>query len=151
MRNSVVARSSLSGTGGIVAKSHAQVLNCTVTWNRTSGEGMTGGVAVSNSSVVVRNTIAWGNRNDATDEVSELFGPEGCFDHVCTEDPRFRRGKRPFDISTDSPCRHAGVTEEWMAGAKDVYGRARLFSSNKPVDIGAAACSARAGVIVRMK
>ena len=151
MRNSVVARSSLSGTGGIVAKSHAQVLNCTVTWNRTSGEGMTGGVAVSNSSVVVRNTIAWGNRNDATDEVSELFGPEGCFDHVCTEDPRFRRGKRPFDISTDSPCRHAGVTEEWMAGAKDVYGRARLFSPNKPVDIGAAACSARAGVVLRMR
>lgn len=151
MRNSVVARSALSGTGGVVAEKRAKVLSCTITGNRTTGEGMTAGVAASNSSVVVRNTIAWDNWNEAKGARAEMSGPDGCFDHVCTENPKFRPGRLPFDISTLSPCRHAGVTEEWMSGAKDVYGRARLFSPIRPVDIGAAECSSRGGITVKMR
>ena len=150
-RNSVVAGSRLRGSGGVVAGKNAKVLNCTVTGNISTTAGLTAGVAVSNATAVVRNTIIWNNVNEADGVRAEMggVGAPASFDHCVTEDPVFvGRPGREFLIRSNSPCRDAGVTESWMSGARDFYGNPRIDKPAKPVDIGAAECQKTDGTML---
>ena len=154
IRNSVIAGSRLRGSGGIVAGKNAKVLNCTVTGNVSTTAGMTAGIAVSNVTAVVRNTIVWHNVNEADGARAEMggVGAPVCFDHCATDDPQFiGRPGREFLIRSSSPCRDAGVTESWMRSALDFYGNPRIDKPAKPVDIGAAECQKTDGTMLIMR
>ena len=140
VRNTVVARSRLTGEGGILATGSAKVQNCTVVDNVSELAGYVAGIKVEGSATV-KNTIIWHNVNEADGVRSDIGGDTSSFDHCFTDDPCLigKRG-REFLIRSNSPCRDAGAVESWMARAKDVYGNPRIDKPNKPVDIGAAEC-----------
>jgi hypothetical protein len=158
VRNTVVTGSRTRRGAGIVlsadgnGRGSGQAINCTVTRNVTTTSGETAGVAALGASSVVRNTILWNNVNEADGVRAETSGDAARFDHCCTEDPIFvGRPGREFQIRSNSPCRDAGVTESWMTGALDFYGRPRLDKPTKPVDIGAAECQKTEGTMLIMQ
>jgi hypothetical protein len=158
VRNTVVTGSRMRKCGGIVlgadnnGNGSGKAINCTVTGNVTTTSGETAGVAALGASSVVRNTILWNNVNEADEQRAETSGAAARFDHCSTEDPIFvGRPGREFLIRSNSPCRDAGVTEPWMTGARDFYGKPRLDKPAKPVDIGAAECQKTDGTMVIMR
>ncbi len=158
VRNTVVSGSRMRKCGGIVlgadgnGNGSGKAINCTVTGNVTTTSGETAGVAALGASSVVRNTILWNNVNEADEQRAETSGAAARFDHCSTEDPIFvGRPGREFLIRSNSPCRDAGVTEPWMTGALDFYGKPRIDKPAKPVDIGAAECQKTEGTLVIMR
>ena len=151
VRNTVVARSRLTGEGGILAAGSAKVQNCTVVDNVSELTGYVAGIKVEGSATV-KNTILWNNVNAADNARAEMGGDASRFDHCFTEDPGLvgKRG-REFQIRSNSPCRGAGVVESWMTGALDLYRQPRIDNPNRSVDIGAAECQRTDGTMLIMR
>ena len=80
---------------------------------------------VGTPSDAYRNCCAW-------PEASSVFLAEnGCVN----ADPKFADAAHgDFTLGGGSPCRNAGVNEDWMVGAFDLLGRPRIVNSR--VDIG---------------
>ena len=151
VRNTVVARSRLTGEGGILATGSAKVQNCTVVDNVSELAGYVAGIKVEGSATV-KNTILWNNVNVADNARAEMGGDASRFDHCFTDDPGLvgKRG-REFQIRSNSPCRDAGVVESWMTGALDVYRQPRIDNPKHSVDIGAAECQKTEGTMLIMR
>ena len=151
VRNTVVARSRLTGEGGIVAAGSAKVQNCTVVDNVSELTGYVAGIKVEGSATV-KNTILWNNVNAADNARAEMGGDASRFDHCFTDDPGLvgKRG-REFQLRSNSPCRDSGVVESWMTGALDLYRQPRIDNPKRSVDIGAAECQKTEGTVLIMR
>ena len=151
VRNTVVARSRLTGEGGILATGSAKVQNCTVVDNVSEHTGYVAGIKVEGSATV-KNTIIWNNANEADGVRADIGGDTSRFDHCFTDNPGFvgKRG-REFLLRSNSPCRDAGVVESWMTGALDVYRQPRIDNPKHSVDIGASECQRTDGTMLIMR
>jgi len=140
LRNTAIARSRITGEGGIYLEGNAKVQNCTVVDNVSELAGYAAGIQ-ADGNASVKNTIIWNNVNEANGARVETGGSSSRFDHCFTDDPVLvgKRG-REFLIRSSSPCRDAGVAEAWMTGAIDLYHQPRIDNPKKTVDIGASEC-----------
>ncbi len=147
VRNSlIIDNNCASNGGGLAFIAGGDVDSCTVVDNSAGSNG--GGIyswcySEANTPVGcifykegghVRNSIVWGN--------SAPNGANSChmdfnwvYDHACTSprpigngnieaNPGFASGS--CRLSSESPCVNAGTNEDWMAGASDVFGTARI-------------------------
>ena len=143
VRNTVVAGSVMQGCGGIVVFGNGTVENCTVIGNTTTNSSFTAGIAVSNLNASVVNTVVYGNTSmGAAAEIGGVAGFANCFENCLVGVDPLLRGKSKWEYrpTSASPCIDAGLTLDWMAGAKDVYGQPRVQGqgADKKPDIGAA-------------
>lgn len=144
-----------------------KLVNCTIFWN----EG--GTVAVSSSELI--NCIVWGQAvggsfDSATTTLSHCFLPDGedisgCQNcktgtsagfvieksddylvNVYALRDAVQQSFRNLDLKYSSPCRNAGVNQDWMRGAFDVFGTKRLREGL--VDIGAVESTFRPGLAI---
>ena len=148
------ATSKVPASAGIylISQNNRSVIeNCTVVGNTLNFEkdGAAGLYVGNNGLIDIRNTIVWDNR--AAGGVSDCFFASGISggtaqcsilnnlpakvtaENVTYEDPLLNSKHRP---RMGSPCIDTGTNQEWMVGAKDVYGRDRIIGPR--VDIGAA-------------
>ena len=144
IRNTVIANSTMEGCGGIVAWSGTKVENCTVYGNASTNQpGCAAGIAISNATASVVNTIVYGNTaKGAAAEIGGVAPFADCFDHcLIGVDPKLRgKGAKAYRPTSASPCIDAGQKLDWMDGAKDLYGQPRVQGqgADKQPDIGAA-------------
>ena len=144
LRNTVIANSTLEGCGGIVAWSGTRVENCTVYMNASTNQpGCAAGIAISNATAKVVNTIVYGNttKGAAATEIGGVAGFADCFENCLIGiDPQLRgKGSKAYRPATGSPCIDAGKKLDWMTGAIDLYGQPRVQGqgADKKPDIGA--------------
>ena len=145
LRNTVIANSTLEGCGGIVAWSGTRVENCTVYVNASTNQpGCAAGIAISNATAKVVNTIVYGNttKGATASEIGGVAGFADCFENCLIGiDPQLRgKGSKAYRPATGSPCIDAGKKLDWMTGAIDLYGQPRVQGqgADKKPDIGAA-------------
>ena len=144
LRNTVIASSTLEGCGGIVAWSGTKVENCTVYCNASTNQpGCAAGIAISNATAKVVNTIVYGNTTKgAAAEIGGVAGFADCFENcLIGVDPQLRgKGKWAYRPTSASPCLDAGRKLDWMTEALDLYGQPRVQGqgADKQPDIGAA-------------
>ena len=151
IRNTVVARSRITGEGGILAAGSAKVQNCTVADNVSELTGYVAGIKVEGSATV-KNTILWNNVNEADGGRAEMGGDASRFDHCFTDEPGFvGKPGREFLLRSNSRCRDAGVVESWMTGALDVYRHSRIDNPKHSVDIGASECQKTDSTLLIMR
>ena len=146
-----VSQSQFNNRGSAIASSDNNTMdvaavNCTIVGNSGTASRAQVFLAAVTNSIVVDGTgpgfvadVMYG------DAVHSLFGSRsgGSAAVKCLEgvDPKFvtepaeREGT--YSLRSDSPCVGAGLNLDWMAGAKDILGNARLFRLNPTVDIGA--------------
>ena len=124
-------RSDLSG--GLHHRWGGTVKNCIIAFNTKAGKTETGTawclVDPNNTSALVPsayvNSCAWPAAEGA------FLAANGCVN----ADPKFRDAAHgDFSLKASSPCRDAGVYEDWMATARDVMGMPRIFGP--AVDMG---------------
>lgn len=121
-------------------------VNCTIVGNEGTASRAQVFLAAVTNSIVVGGTGA-GFVADVMygEAVHSLFGSrsDGSAAVNCLEgvDPKFvtesGEGEGPYSLKSDSPCVGAGLNLDWMAGATDILGNARLFKHDPAVDIGA--------------
>lgn len=152
-RSTVVHGNYAPHLGGGVRVSFAALTNCTVAGNTASSYPASGGVYVYRDAVL-NNCIVYGNsggnydlRNDGQTSTPRYVWtycyvtpvPSGA--NVISisnsaSDPRFvSPANDDYHLAANSPCRNAGQMADWMAGAVDADGRARV--RNASVDVGA--------------
>ena len=145
--------------GGGVYLVNGFLRNCVITgchaWNKPAKSISQGG-GVWRSGGTVANCIIFGNTTDnveADDPINDATGITdsgyvNCFfdsgrdwaatgtGAVVAADPKFRDAAAgDYRLLPSSPCKNAGVYEEWMEGEKDFFGAARSRAA-KYVDIG---------------
>lgn len=137
--------------GFLTVGANTVVENCTFTGNRTyrSRQDKEGKVrpAVIVNGGTFRNCIVWGNTTTGLG-TNDLSGSVSCISHSCSGnaalagengniagDPKFRNADRgDYTLQTSSPCIDAGENREWMDGATDLQGGARILRGT--VDMG---------------
>ncbi len=141
LRNSLVAYNTAATAGGGVYLNDGSIRSCTIVSNRCAANG--GGIARWGTGDVL-NSIVYGN-NAATD--ADYSGSFAACRYVLSGtllpgegnsavDPQFiDAAAGNFRLSPSSPGIDAGTNEEWMTGAYDVDGNARLNAGR--VDLGA--------------
>ena len=135
----------------------AGVVNCTIVGNSGTASRAQVFLAAVTNSIVVGGTGA-GFVADVMygEAVHSLFGSRsgGSAAVNCLEgvDPMFvaapREQEGPYSLRSDSPCVGAGLNLDWMVGATDILGNARLFKLDPNVDIGACECWWKLGFIL---
>lgn len=149
--NSLITASHASYGGGVMM--YGGVLrNCTLSGNTatttTSADGG-GGLARSIGGTII-NCIIWGNTasNTSIAGYPDWSGahatayqytctPVAVGEHAVVADPRFKDAARQdYRLTPRSPCRDKGLYQEWMAGARDLWGNPRV-DVRQYVDIGA--------------
>ena len=142
VKNSVIVRNSaLSDGGGIFL---GDIQNCTIVSNTaTHGGGVFRSVA-QGSIIPVRNSIVYFNHASVS---GDNYNDGSVFDACCTtpspagtnnltDDPKFAgMVVGNYRLQADSPCIDSGLNQDWMSGASDLDGVARIV--NGTVDMGA--------------
>ena len=120
--------------------------NCTIAGNH----GLTNGAFLCAGLGLIYNTIIYGNTPENCAFESELAimmkncctlpaveeGDQRRIINQIAADPKFRHAAAgDYRLCADSPCRDAGTNMDWMSGAVDLEGNARII--NGIVDIGA--------------
>ena len=143
-----VAGNQRIGGGAIFALSCGTLESCTIADNYSGNDA--GGIYSidffgAGQTALLVNTILYGNV--AASNAPNYAGGTLWFDHCClqpapaptqdggsnlTLNPLFAGG---FQLTFASPCRDAGVTQTWMAGATDLAGNPRMTGAS--VDMGA--------------
>ena len=140
------AAGSTTAAGSGIYASAGLIENCTVWGNTAYGKG--GGIYVDGNNVTLRNCIFWGNTATVADGGNDIFiasNSKGVKYTPTIEycnasdlladknsgnlngDPQFADAAGgDFVIATKSLCTGAGRVQEWMTGAKDLVGGARL-------------------------
>ena len=121
-------------------------VNCTIVGNGGTASRAQVFLAAVTNSIVVGGTGA-GFVADVMygEAVHSLFGSRDggstAVNCLADVDPKFviepGEGEGPYSLKSDSPCVGAGLNLDWMAGATDILGNARLFKHDPTVDIGA--------------
>lgn len=121
-------------------------VNCTIVGNSGTASRAQVFLAAVTNSIVVGGTGA-GFVADVMygEAVHSLFGSRdggsAAVNCLADVDPKFviepGEGEGPYSLKSDSPCVGAGLNLDWMAGATDILGNARLFKHDPAVDIGA--------------
>ncbi|MCX6992315.1 MAG: right-handed parallel beta-helix repeat-containing protein [Kiritimatiellaeota bacterium] len=148
--NNICLSSSLDNSGGGIAANAGLIQNCTIVSNSVPLGA--GGIRLFGSAKF-ENTIIWGNSGGGTYSNWYITAGASTFTNCCTSpnivsafatavntitnDPRFVNNATNFQLQSDSPCINAGVNQDWMEGAKDLYGYRRIDNFRKTVDIGA--------------
>ena len=163
MRNCLVAfnAAQISGSGSegggvyFVAYANPIMDSCTIVSNRTSNSG--GGIYHRWGGTVTNTVIAFNMKGDAMETSSywclngnntpDSFAYRNCCTWPAKEsvflaengcvnaDPLFvDAASGDFTLQPGSPCRNAGVVEDWMADATDLAGSPRV--SGRGVDMG---------------
>ena len=131
VRSCLVSDNRGVGSVGLWASGSAVVENVTVAGNVSTGEGVTTGVKASPKATLV-NVLAWG---DGAAAVNAIDNGATCTTCLFDKDPIFRNAERgDYRIKNGSPAQNAGTNRDWMQGAVDLFGNARIL--NKRVDIG---------------
>ena len=132
MTNCLVAAT--GGHGLQITAGTSTVANCTMANN------FGWGVSNASGTVTARNCIAWGNTNGG-------FTTNCILTYTCSQEAHAGDGNKNVDPLFDgaatnnfrlrraSPCVNTGLNEDWMIGARDLDGNARII--NKQVDMGA--------------
>ena len=140
------AAGSTTAAGSGIYASAGLIENCTVWGNTAYGKG--GGIYVDGNNVTLRNCIFWGNTATVADGGNDIFiasNSKGVKYTPTIEycnasdllaeknlgnlngDPQFADAAGgDFAIATKSLCTGVGRVQEWMTGAKDLVGGARL-------------------------
>ena len=140
--------------GGVYFVSYNDVVldSCTIVSN-DSGYSMSGGVhhrwgGTITNCVIAFNTVKGQPEPTSADAWSM---DASCYQHCCiypavidkflaangcvNADPRFvDLANGEFDLRSGSPCRDAGIVEDWMTDACDIVGNPRVYG--KGVDMG---------------
>ncbi len=149
LRNCLIIRNTTRGGGGGVEcnGSGGRVENCTIYGNTagSGGRGDGGGVCCKSGGTIV-NSIIYGNY--APSMSNYMNSSSGwSYTNCCTmphisgagnisADPMFVNPTMDdFRLLPGSPCINAGVNQNWMTGASDLDGHARVLDGT--VDIGA--------------
>jgi hypothetical protein len=117
---------------GIYHRWGGTVTNCVIAFNMKGSALETGSYWCLNGnntadSSAYHNCCLW--QGDALDSV--FLAENGCIN----ADPLFADAANgDFTLQPGSPCRNAGVVEDWMAGATDLAGSPRV--SGRGVDMG---------------
>ena len=160
LRNCLIAfnsatTSSTSGGGIFLAATNAVIDACTIVSNSIpSGSGVGAGLCHRLGGIVTNTIIACNFRSGNNDSSSWWLDtatasdayrnccvwPEApsvfLADNGCVKaDPKFSNAAAgDFSLAHGSPCVNAGVTEDWMAGAFDLFGGKRV--SGRGADMG---------------
>ena len=153
LRNCLVVSNSAATDGGGVYIRGGNLENCTVAGNTcTNAAGGAGYDKYETYDRRFANTIIYHNTGAGTsNNHSFASSADVDMDHVCTtripsgtpvenvitNDPLFAGD---FRIGSDSPCFNTGLNEDWMSGAFDLDGNARIVYGQ--ADIGAYESSA---------
>ena len=139
VRNCLVANCRSQGSGfGIHVNGNATVENCTVVDCATKKSTNGSGIEIASGAAVVRNTIAWGNRNvndvsdialtgvravvEACDSIPQMNAALGNI----SVDPNFTAPEKGDYSIGFSGCVDGGVYQGWMARGLDLAGGARV-------------------------
>ncbi len=156
VRNCLIVRNwGSSWGGGFSAFGTARILaeNCTVSDNGCGGDGGGGGgiFAWNSCSIFARNSIIRNN----TPNNGNSWGGTKTYEYCCTSpitdananyylvgnldvNPLFVDSLNgDYRLTRASPCRNAGLNQDWMLGAKDLAGKPRLCAFMGTVDMGA--------------
>lgn len=126
------------GYGGGVYMQSGALVNCTVANNGASAQG--GDVYIESGGIT--NSIIFDNSGNVW-----FNAGAGIFDHCCTtpdpggqgnivQDPQFiDPADGNYHLLPTSPCKAAGIVQDWMTGAQDLDGNPR--TANGAVDMGA--------------
>jgi hypothetical protein len=147
IQNNLIAQNSAGSSGGGISGGRGIIRSNTIAHNSAREKG--GGVYWYGGDVI--NCIIWGNTAPTDPQVRWPNGYTGTVTFCCIEgyrpgkgniskDPLFL-GSDDYHLSAGSPCIDAGKTEDWMAGAFDLDGNARILDGNGDagavVDMGA--------------
>ena len=137
LRNSLIERNKGRGLGSGVYLSAGTVENCTIVANGNAAVELAGHAGLCQKGGTVKNSIIWGNFNaNGGNNVSKTGGT---ITYTCTvpmqsgegnidDDPRFANPDRGnYELRGASPCVDVAHPEDWMTGAKDLKGRARIY------------------------
>lgn len=148
LRNCLVYANHADGfAGGVIvwdtdpAQDTSLIQNCSITDN-TAGDGVGGILFVDGGEAV--NSIVYDNTAPSDAEYGIVN--DGAMTHCCTtpDDPAFTAivtndpafvGAGDYRLQSNSPCVNTGMNEDWMIGAGDLDGNARIL--NAVVDMGA--------------
>ena len=179
MRNCLVAfnETQITGSGSegggvyFVAYANPIMDSCTIVSNRTLNTG--GGIYHRWGGTVTNTVIAFNTKNNALETGSYwcLGGGDNTLDpsvyrNCCVwpalsdvflaangcvnADPLFANvANGDFSLQPGSPCRNAGVVEDWMEGATDLAGSLRV--SGRGVDIGCYELFAPDGLLISFR
>lgn len=129
--------------GGIYSWAGGSIRNCTVSDNSAY---LGGGIATTDGGGSAANTISYFNTATTNNGNWAYVNVNLTYTNVCTtpspssstitNDPQFvSRSQGDYRLLAGSPCIDAGTDAEWMAGASDLDGNARIHGDS--ADIGA--------------
>ncbi len=153
-RNSLVYRNvaNLPAGGGLYVTHAGLVENNSVVYNTAAATGgnnwRSSGLRAEDASVI-RNTIVWGNTYSLSEgaELRADYNGGGTVTYSCwpngtagtgniASNPQFVNVTSDnYSLGALSPCLDQGQNQDWMTGATDVAGKARII--NTTVDMGA--------------
>lgn len=156
--NCLISRNHAYAWGGGVAvykDTFAEIENCTVVAN--AAVNYYGGVVANyeNSGFAGKNLIVVENLPGNLTGTSRMQLQHSCSSSKLAgtgnivADPQFvdpMAGN--YRIAADSPCRDAGLNDDWMQGARDLDGRPRLDSASGIVDMGCYEYQANGAVLI---
>ena len=132
--NCLITGNELIGYGGGIAHQFGDCLveNCTIVSNSASGGGGTYGGVFRNC--IIYNNLG-GNSSGGSITYSCVTPNPGGAGNITT-DPHFVNvAGRDYHLQSTSPCINAGTNQDWMVGATDLDGLARVRGTR--VDMGA--------------
>ena len=121
----IVSNNSARGSGGMHHRWGGTVTNCIIAFNTQGGVLETGSAWCLETPSAYVNSCAWPSAEGA------FLAANGCVN----ADPKFMDvAHGDFTLKASSPCRDAGIVEDWMLDAFDLGGNRRVIG--RSVDMG---------------
>ena len=132
--------------GGVIQLG-GTVESCTVCGNRLLKDKFVGQGMVQSGGTLLNTIVARNGNSGAFNDILNYYREDGggIVSHCCTypltsgegnisSDPAFRAGAIPGLLTGGSECVNAGINQDWMTAAKDVFGNPRIYK--EIVDMG---------------